>query len=160
MLRPLLWSVRKCSVVWLHVASLEGSPTLHAMTFSSSRLRIAAIFGLLAVALGAFGAHGLKSKWGSTLTAEEVAYRLGVWHTASQYHLAHAIVLLVLAFAFADVKQARAAWWSFIFGILIFSGSLYMLCVTGLKWMGAITPIGGVLLMLGWLLLAFQREGK
>ena len=130
------------------------------MTFSSSRLRIAAVLGLLAVALGAFGAHGLKTKWGATLSAEEIAYRLGVWHTATQYHLAHAIVLLVLAFAFADAKQARAAWWSFMLGIVVFSGSLYLLSVTGLKWLGAITPIGGVLLMVGWLLLAFQRSQK
>jgi hypothetical protein len=62
-----------------------------------------------------------------------------------------------MAFAFPLPKQAGVAWWSFVGGITVFSGSLYLLCLTGLKWLGAITPIGGVLLMLGWLLLAFQR---
>ena len=128
------------------------------MDFNHTRLRMAAIFGLLAVALGAFGAHGLKSHWESTLAAAEVAYRIDVWKTASHYHLAHAIVLLVLTFAFPGARQASASWWSFVAGISIFSGSLYALCLTGLKWLGAITPIGGVLLMLGWLLLAFQRR--
>jgi uncharacterized membrane protein YgdD (TMEM256/DUF423 family) len=130
------------------------------MTFSTARLRVAAIFGLLAVALGAFGAHGLKTRWEAALAPAEVTYRLDVWHTASQYHLAHAIVLLVLARAFADPRQVRGAWWSFVLGIVIFSGSLYALCLTGLKWLGAITPIGGVFLILGWLLLAFHRDKK
>lgn len=127
------------------------------MMFSIGRLRTAAIFGLLAVALGALGAHGLQSHWDSTLAAPEAAHRLDVWRTASHYHLAHAIVLLVLAFGFPEPRQASAAWWSFVGGIAVFSGTLYVLCLTGMKWLGAITPIGGVLLMLGWLLLAFRR---
>jgi uncharacterized membrane protein YgdD (TMEM256/DUF423 family) len=130
------------------------------MTFSPARLRIASILGMLAVGLGAFGAHGLKTRWEGSLAPAEVSYRLDVWHTASQYHLAHAIVLLVLALAFAGPGQARGAWWSFVIGIVIFSGSLYALCFTGVKWLGAITPIGGLLLILGWLLLAFHRDKK
>lgn len=127
------------------------------MTVNSSRLRTAAILGLLAVALGAMGAHGLKSHWEATLDAVEVAKRVDVWKTASFYHLTHAIVLLVLASVFPEPKQARGAWWSFMGGIVVFSGTLYVLCLTGMKWLGAITPIGGVLLMLGWLLLVFPR---
>jgi uncharacterized membrane protein YgdD (TMEM256/DUF423 family) len=128
------------------------------MTFSPARLRTAAIIGLLAVAFGAMGAHGLKSNWEGTLDAVEAAKRVDVWKTASFYHLTHAIVLLVLAFAFPEPKQARGVWWSFVVGIAVFSGTLYVLCITGMKWLGAITPIGGVLLMLGWLLLACQRR--
>jgi uncharacterized membrane protein YgdD (TMEM256/DUF423 family) len=130
------------------------------MNFNHCRLRAAAIFGLLAVALGAMGAHGLQSHWNATLEAVEAAKRVDVWKTASHYHLAHAIVLLVMAFAFPAPKQAGAAWWSFVGGITVFSVSLYVLCLTGIKWLGAITPIGGVLLMLGWLLLAFQGSPK
>lgn len=130
------------------------------MTSSPARLRTAAILGLLAVALGAFGAHGLQSHWKAALDATEAAYRLDVWKTATFYHLTHTLVLLILAFAFPEPKQARAAWWSFVAGIVIFSGTLYVLCLSGMKWLGAITPIGGVLLMLGWLLLALQRGRK
>jgi uncharacterized membrane protein YgdD (TMEM256/DUF423 family) len=130
------------------------------MDFHQPRLRTAAILGLLAVALGAMGAHGLSSHWVATLDAVEAAKRIDVWKTASHYHLAHAIVLLVMTFAFPSANQARISWWSFVGGITVFSGSLYLLCLTGIKWLGAITPIGGVLLMLGWLLLAFQRSER
>ncbi len=130
------------------------------MTFSPVKLRLAAICGFVAVALGAFGAHGLKSHWESTLEVSEAAYRIDIWKTAVFYHLAHAVVLLVLAFACPAVQEGKRATWSFFLGINIFSGSLYMLAITGIKWMGAITPIGGVFLLLGWLLLAFQRGGR
>lgn len=130
------------------------------MNANLSRLRVAAIFGLLAVALGAMGAHGLKTHWDSTLDVAEAARRLDVWRTAALYHLVHAVVLLVLAFAFQSPQKGRWAWRSFIAGILIFSGSLYVLCLTGINKLGAITPIGGLLLMVGWLLLAFQRNDR
>jgi uncharacterized membrane protein YgdD (TMEM256/DUF423 family) len=130
------------------------------MTFSPVKLRAAAILGLTAVALGAFGAHGLKSMWGSSLDAAEAAYRLDVWETAVFYHLAHAIVLLVLAFGCPEKHQARIASWCFVIGVNIFSGTLYLLALTGMTWMGRIVPIGGVLLLLGWLLLCFQRPTK
>jgi uncharacterized membrane protein YgdD (TMEM256/DUF423 family) len=128
------------------------------MNFNHCRLRAAAIFGLLAVALGAMGAHGLQSHWTATLDAVDAAKRVDVWKTASHYHLAHAIVLLVMAFAFPLPRQAGAAWWSFVAGIVLFSGSLYLWCLADVKWLVYITPFGGVLLMLGWLLLAFQRS--
>lgn len=128
------------------------------MTFSPVKLKAAAILGLSGVALGAFGAHGLKSVWEGSLDAAEVAYRLDIWKTAVFYHLVHAVVLLVLAFGCPEKHQARLASWSFVIGINVFSGTLYGIGLTGMKWMGAITPIGGVFLLLGWLLLLFLRK--
>jgi uncharacterized membrane protein YgdD (TMEM256/DUF423 family) len=127
------------------------------MTPSISRLRTAAVLGLLAVALGAFGAHGLESQWKTALDVAEAVKRVDTWKTASHYHIAHAIVLLILAFAYPAANQGRFAWRSFVGGIVLFSGSLYVLAFTGIKTFAYITPIGGVLLILGWLLLAFQR---
>lgn len=124
------------------------------------KLRIAGIMGFLAVGLGAMGAHALKTKWEATLGAVEAAYRLDVWKTASQYHLAHAVVLLVLAFAYSRADQGRWVTRMMTGGIVFFSGSLYVLCLTGVKWLGAITPFGGLMLMLGWLLLLFQSKGR
>jgi uncharacterized membrane protein YgdD (TMEM256/DUF423 family) len=106
-------------------------------------IRIAALFGASGVALGAFGAHGLKA----VLAANQT---LDVWHTASLYHLLHAVVLL-----WATARHL--AFRLFACGILIFSGSLYLLAVSGLKWLGAITPLGGLLLIAGWLSL-LRRE--
>ena len=80
-----------------------------------------------------------------------------VWQTAAHYHLAHAVVLLVLALR---GKVARWPFTLFSCGTLIFSGSLYLLAVTNLKWLGAITPFGGVCLLGGWLVLAFARPEK
>ncbi|MGC3988892.1 MAG: DUF423 domain-containing protein [Chthoniobacteraceae bacterium] len=111
-------------------------------------LRIAAGFGFVAVALGAFGAHGLKNLLEHNQTTD-------IWKTASLYHLVHAVVLLVLA-GWPVVPQ-----WAFrliSLGIVIFSGSLYVLAVTNVKWLGAITPLGGVALLAGWLLLASKRS--
>ena len=110
-------------------------------------LRLAALAGFLAVGLGAFGAHGLK-------TTLEANATLTVWQTAALYHLVHAVILLVLA-----TRPAVARWPFTLFGcgIVIFSGSLYLLAVTNVKWLGAITPIGGLCLLGGWLALAFVR---
>ena len=114
-------------------------------------LRIAAIMGFLAVLLGAFGAHGLK----------EVLERHGsfdTWHTAVLYHLAHSVVLLVLAMH--SERRFTGAFWFFTVGIALFSGSLYTLSLTGIKWMGAITPLGGVCFLTGWLLLIVRAGQK
>jgi uncharacterized membrane protein YgdD (TMEM256/DUF423 family) len=111
-------------------------------------LRIAAITGLLAVGLGAFGAHGLEPILEKNGTAD-------VWKTASLYHLVHAVVLLILAF------HSKPFVWSFrcfAVGILIFSGSLYVLALSNLKWLGAITPLGGLALIVGWFLLCFPGK--
>src|SRR5205823_6318720 len=92
-------------------------------------LRISALMGLLAAALGAFGAHALKGILEQNQTAE-------IWKTASFYHFIHAVILFVLALR---KPLPRVAWFSFLIGILIFSGSLYCLAITNLKWLGAIT---------------------
>lgn len=113
-------------------------------------MRLSAIFGFLAVALGAFGAHGLKPTLESHGTT-------AIWQTAALYHLVHSVVLLVLA---QREAVARLAFTLFVAGILIFSGSLYLLAVTGVKWLGAITPFGGLCLLAGWLSLAFTRRGR
>lgn len=116
------------------------------------RSRIAALLGLLAVVLGALGAHG---------SVHEKVKALGLldrWETAVFYHLVHAVVLLVLALAGGGGKMATAAWWCIAAGILLFSGSLYVLAFTGVKVLGAITPIGGLLMMAGWLLVALRRS--
>lgn len=123
------------------------------MKADPDKLRNAAIFGFLAVALGAMGAHGLKTTWSATLTPDVVAYRMDVWKTASNYHMVHAIVLLILAYVFPLPSQGRWTFRSFMAGIVVFSGSLYILCLTDIKWLVALTPIGGGLLMLGWLFL-------
>src|SRR3954471_22677731 len=111
---------------------------------STTALRIAAIMGFLAVALGAFGAHRLKA----TFLENGQGHN---WETAAHYHLVHAVVLLVLA---TRGTVAKLSFQLFTAGIVIFSGSLYVLAVTDLKWLGAITPIGGVCLIAGWIALA------
>ena len=110
-------------------------------------LRISAVIGFLAVALGAFGAHGLHD-------VLEKNGRLATWETAVQYHLTHAVAMLILA----TLRPPRiAAWWLMFAGITVFSGTLYVLALTNVKWLGAITPFGGVCLLAGWLALAFGK---
>lgn len=106
--------------------------------------RTAAIFGFLGVALGAFGAHGLNA----TLKANGT---LDHWEKATLYHLVHAAILLLIAWAAPTVTVAFRL---FAAGIVIFSGSLYILAVTDMRWLGAITPVGGLCLLGGWLWLA------
>ena len=115
---------------------------------SATAFRISAAFGFLAVALGAFGAHGLKD----TLTANDT---LAVWQTAALYHLVHSAVMLAVA---SREKLSVWAWRLFALGIVIFSGSLYALAVSNVKVLGAITPLGGVCLLGGWLALALQGK--
>ena len=109
----------------------------------------AGISGLLAVALGAFGAHALS------VVAERGLQ--GVFDTASRYHLIHTLAVAVAAVAPAAGVPRRpaafacAAW---LAGMAVFSGTLYLLAVTGIGWLGAITPIGGLALMIGWVALA------
>lgn len=108
----------------------------------------AAILCGLGVVLGAFGAHGLRER----LTADMLA----VFETGVRYHFIHALGLFVVAWAASrwPGPLVAAAGWLFVAGILIFSGSLYVLSVSGIRWLGAITPIGGVCMIAGWVLLA------
>lgn len=112
-----------------------------------------ALLGLLGVALGAFGAHALRT----FLTA---ANRLDTFETAVRYQFYHALALVLVGLLMqsfgtnpATVKLLGWAGNSFLIGTLIFSGSLYLLCFTGITWLGAITPLGGVALIAGWALL-------
>ena len=105
---------------------------------------IAAILGLLGVALGAFGAHGLQGVLEANHTVE-------VWRTAVLYHLVHAVMLYVVA---GRTPLRAFACWCFGAGIVLFSGSLYVLAITHLRWLGAITPFGGASFLAGWLCLA------
>jgi uncharacterized membrane protein YgdD (TMEM256/DUF423 family) len=108
---------------------------------------VAGILGFLAVALGAFGSHGLRSRVD--------ARSLEVWQTAVQYHLAHTLAILLVAILAAALPAVRKTAWLFVAGIAVFSGSLYLMVLTGTRWLGAITPIGGVLFLLGWAWLAW-----
>ena len=105
--------------------------------------RIAAALGFLAVAFGAFGAHGLKGLLLRNGTAE-------IWEKAVFYHFLHAVMLFVLA---ERDQLPAAAWRCFLAGILLFSGSLYLLAVKDLRWLWVLTPLGGLLLLAGWLML-------
>ena len=118
---------------------------------STTAARLAAAAGLLAVALGAFGAHGLKNLLAHNGTT-------AIWEKAVFYHFIHALMLFLLA----ERKPFRAlAWWSFLAGIVIFSGSLYLLAVTNARWLGAVTPVGGVCFLVGWTcLMLFQCSGE
>lgn len=114
-------------------------------------LMLGSISGFLSVALGAFGAHALKGKLDE--------YSLGIFHTGVTYQTTHALVLVLVALLLKGYPDSSAlvwAGWCFVFGTLIFSGSLYTLAMTGIKVLGAITPIGGVLFLVGWALLAIH----
>jgi len=112
-------------------------------------VRTGAVLGGLGVVLGAFGAHGLNER----VTAKALdAFEVGV-----RYHMYHALAILALAVAVPALWQSAwarraCAWWTF--GIVVFSGSLYLLTLTGMKWLGAITPIGGVAFIGGWCMAA------
>ena len=105
-------------------------------------------FAGLAVAAGAFGAHGLRERLSPDL--------LAIFETGARYQMYHALALLVVALVAGRVPSAAAtaAGWCFVAGILVFSGSLYVLALSGVRWLGAITPICGVAFLVGWVLLA------
>lgn len=115
-------------------------------------LTISGISGFIAVALGAFGAHGLQARLAD---AADGAKRLGWWQTAAHYHLLHALALAVVAFAIAKVPAARYAGVAFTLGTLLFSGSLYAMALGAPRWFGAITPLGGLGFLAGWAVLAW-----
>jgi uncharacterized membrane protein YgdD (TMEM256/DUF423 family) len=101
----------------------------------------------LVVAMGAFGAHALKTRISSDMMA--------VYHTAVLYHAIHALGLIAIGLVAAwlpDSGYLKSAGWTMFAGIVLFSGSLYLLSVTGSRWLGAITPIGGVAFLLAWVL--------
>ena len=112
-------------------------------------LLLASLLLALAVALGAFGAHALKNRLPPDL--------LAVYHTAVQYHFYHALGLLligVLALQFPPSMWLRVAGGLMLAGVVLFSGSLYLLSFTGVRWLGAVTPLGGIAFIGAWLALA------
>ncbi|MGI8508048.1 MAG: DUF423 domain-containing protein [Gemmatimonadaceae bacterium] len=111
-------------------------------------LTLGSINAALAVVFGAFGAHALRAR----LTPE----MLSVYHTGAQYHFYHALGLLLIAAIVMHVPGfgfARAAGWLMTVGIVLFSGSLYLLAITGVRWLGAVTPLGGLAFIAAWVLL-------
>ncbi len=118
------------------------------MERSNKLIAVGAIMAALAVAFGAFGAHAVKD-----MVSLE---RLGNWETAAQYHFYHAIALVLVGLVARDKNSSALKWSGILFfaGILFFSFSLYTLALTDITWLGAITPIGGVAFILGWLFLA------
>lgn len=112
-------------------------------------LVLSGVYGLLAVALGAFGAHALEAR---LATAADGVDRLGWWQTAAQYHLVHALALALSAYLAARVPgaAAHASGYCFAAGIVLFSGSLYAMALTNVRAFGPLTPLGGLLLLAGW----------
>jgi uncharacterized membrane protein YgdD (TMEM256/DUF423 family) len=115
-------------------------------------LAVSGISGFLAVALGAFGAHGLSRRLSGSLDA---AKRLAWWETAAQYHLLHALALGLVAVVVVHAPHARYAGVAFTLGSLIFCGSLYAMALGAPRWLGAVTPVGGLALLAGWAVLAW-----
>jgi len=112
-------------------------------------ITLASLSGMSAVITGAFGAHALKGKLDT--------YALGVFDTAVQYHFYHSLALLavgIIALSQPQTTLLRSSGWLFAIGIVVFSGSLYLLSLTGARWLGAITPLGGLAFIGGWACLA------
>ena len=112
-------------------------------------ITLASLSGMLAVLFGAFGAHALKERLDE--------HALTVFETAVQYHFYHTLALLVVGVMALSQPQAallKSSGWLFVIGILVFSGSLYLLSLTGMRWLGAITPLGGLAFIAGWACLA------
>jgi uncharacterized membrane protein YgdD (TMEM256/DUF423 family) len=107
-----------------------------------------ALSAFIAVAAGAFGAHALRARLGPDL--------LAVFETAARYQMYHALALIAVAWTASRwaAPQIRAAGWLFVAGTILFSGSLYLLALTGVRGLGAVTPFGGLCFLAGWLLLA------
>jgi uncharacterized membrane protein YgdD (TMEM256/DUF423 family) len=111
---------------------------------------LGAISALVAVAAGAFGAHGLRARLSPDM--------LAVFETGARYQMYHALALLAAGWGASRWPGAAAAWagWLFVAGTLVFSGSLYALALSGQRWLGAVTPIGGVAFLAGWAALAWS----
>jgi uncharacterized membrane protein YgdD (TMEM256/DUF423 family) len=105
------------------------------------------VFCMLSVLLGAFAAHGLKN----TLSD----YALGIFKTAAEYQMSHGLALIAVAILLQWNSKLHLVGWFFIAGIILFSGSLYLLALTGWKWLGPITPLGGLCFIIGWAMLLY-----
>jgi uncharacterized membrane protein YgdD (TMEM256/DUF423 family) len=117
---------------------------------SLSAERLAAVLGFLGVALGAFGAHGLSR----TLAQFDTA---AIWEKAVLYHFIHALAMFLLA---QRTPLRKGPWVCFLIGIILFSGSLYVLAATNARWLGAVTPFGGTSFLIGWIWLVFPAGSQ
>jgi uncharacterized membrane protein YgdD (TMEM256/DUF423 family) len=111
-------------------------------------LMIGSLFCMLSVMLGAFAAHGLKSRVSE--------YAIGIFKTAAEYQMVHGLALIAIAILIKWGMNLNWAGGFFIAGTVLFSGSLYLLALTGMKWLGPITPIGGVCFIIGWAIFLVQ----
>jgi len=120
------------------------------MLNSSKLLALGSFFGGSAVAAGAFGAHFLKDSLDISM--------LAVFETAARYHMYHALGLCIVAWAVDrwPEKRFESAGWLFMVGILLFCGSLYAMSLSGTRWLGAVTPLGGMAFLTGWILLGYR----
>ncbi|WP_404424730.1 DUF423 domain-containing protein [Nibricoccus sp. IMCC34717] len=123
------------------------------MADSRALVRNSAFLGLTGVALGAFGAHALRDRLAALGTA-------ATWETATRYHLVHAVALLALAALVERIPAGTAIGRLWTLGTLLFSGSLYALALGGPRWLGPVTPLGGICLLAGWALLAYYALRK
>ena len=119
------------------------------MTSARTFALAGAVLALVAAALGAFGAHALRSRLSPDL--------LATFETGVRYHMYHALALFACAWATDRWPSPQMAWagWLFVAGIALFSGSLYLLTLTGARWWGAVTPLGGLAFLVGWVCLAW-----
>ncbi|WP_162341998.1 DUF423 domain-containing protein [Cyclobacterium salsum] len=123
---------------------------------TKSMLQLAAIFGALAVIFGAFGAHALEPLLVKT-------GRIDTYQTAVDYHFYHSLALLMVGILYQQnpqLKGLRLSAWFFSGGVIVFSGSLYLLCLSQVTWLGAITPLGGIGFILGWIMLFVSISKK
>lgn len=121
---------------------------------TSTYIQLAGLLGALAVGIGAFGAHGLEP-------ILEANGRTDTFETAVKYHFYHALAILAVAIWHhlqPDRRILAKAIWAWFIGILIFSGSLYILSLSGISWLGAITPLGGVAFIIGWLMMVWAAK--
>jgi len=115
---------------------------------------LGAVSAFISVAAGAFGAHGLRGRLAPDL--------LAVFETGARYQMYHALALLAVAWAMTRWPGALLAWagWLFVLGTVLFSGSLYALALSGVRWLGAITPLGGLAFLAGWACLALSAARR
>jgi uncharacterized membrane protein YgdD (TMEM256/DUF423 family) len=147
---PKPFSAKADILIYMH-----GSRVCMITAMDRTFLLIGAVLGFLGVAFGAFGAHALKAR----LSPEMLA----VFETGVRYQMYHTFALLIVAAAIGHIGDARLlvmAGWFFFAGILLFSGSLYALALTGVGILGAVTPIGGLLFLIGWACLAIFAAAR
>jgi len=129
---------------------LQRGKSMRRMLNSSQLLVLGSFFAGCAVAAGAFGAHFLKGSLDTSM--------LAVFETAARYHMYHALGLCIVAWAVDrwPEKRFESAGWLFMVGILLFCGSLYAMSLSGTRWLGAVTPLGGMAFLTGWILLGYR----